>query len=102
MLICPIGPGLALWRLNFLEICTHCIRNAQTLAFYAFSDYDACFAGIKFNGFTPCLLQNFARILDTLATPNTLLVPFNVIGAFGVALRIAVHQNPILLQLVIL
>lgn len=40
--------------------------------------FDSRFAGIKFNGLTPRLLQNCAGVRNTL-TPEAVLVPFDVV-----------------------
>jgi hypothetical protein len=81
MLIGRVGLRLTLWRLDFFKVRIYRIANAEGWACFAFRYLDSRFACIKFNGLAPCLFQDFARILDTLPTPNTVLVPLNVIGA---------------------
>ena len=72
------------------------------MAFFAFGQHDSGFAGIKINGLALRLLQHFARILDTLPTPHTILVSFNVIGRLRHAAPGCRPSEPILLQFVVL
>ena len=57
---------------------------------------------LQSDGLAPGLLQHFGGILDALAAPGTVLVPFNVIGPVAVPFRLAIHQGPIHLELIIL
>ena len=102
MLVGHVGLWLALRRLHFFKIGSQGISHPKGVSPGRLGDFDSGFTRLQFNGFAPGLLQDLGRVLDALPAPSPILIPLDVIIAFGVPFRLAVDQHPIHFELVVL